>query len=540
MRRYVSYRGEWNHDSQSQRGHDVKSRLASWGEIQTTRGQQANTGKILFAMSLSLVLVIASMSSLNLSLPSLAVSVGATNVQLTWIVDAYTLALAATVLPMGSLGDRYGRRTVLLIGTVIFGLAAFAAGTMSTPEGIIGARAVMGLGAAMIMPGTLSTITAAFPPEKRARGVAAWAGFAGAGAVAGLLAAGVLLEVWDWPAIFFTSAIIAAISGVAALKFAPNTADEDHVALDLAGAVFSATGIGFLTYGIIHGGEQGWSAPSVLIPLGIGVVALIGFALWELRQKHPLLDVRLFRNRWFSTGALAVTAQFLAQLGFLFVAMQYLQLILGFSPLQSALGFIPLAVAVIPMSQLAPVLMKKFGAKPVMLAGLTLLAVGLAAMSRLTVDSTYPRFLGALLVFGVGVAWTATPATTAITSALPRAKQGVASAVNDTTRELGSALGVAIVGTIYASSYRTAITPATENLPERAREAVLSSPAAGIHVAEQGGSQGTAIIAQIEQAFMAGATDAMRVVAILLAGVAIAVAILAPRRMPVETAIDQE
>lgn len=506
--------------------------------IPVAHERRSDTGKILFAMSLSLVLVIASMSSLNLSLPALAVSVGATNVQLTWIVDAYTLVLAATVLPLGSIGDRYGRRTVLLIGTAIFGLAALAAGFMSTPNGIIAARAVMGLGAAMIMPGTLSTITAVFPPEKRARGVAAWAGFAGAGAVAGLLAAGILLEIADWPAIFFASAVIAAISGLAAFKFAPNTFDEDHVSLDLVGAAFSAVGIGSLTYGIIHGGEDGWTTPSVALALGLGIASLIGFALWELRQEHPLLDVRVFRNRWFSMGALAVTAQFLAQLGFLFVAMQYLQLILGLSPLKSALGFIPLAVVVLPMSQVAPILMKRIGAKPVMATGLALLAIGLGLMSRLTVDSNYPQFLVSLLVLGVGVAWTATPATTAITSSLPRAKQGVASAVNDTTRELGSALGVAIMGTIYAGSYRDAITPAVAGLPDRAREAILGSPAAGIHMAQQGGMQGSGIIEQIERAFMVGATDAMGTVAVVLAVVAVIAAIVAPRYLPVESEID--
>ncbi len=506
--------------------------------IPVAADSKTNTGKILFAMSLSLVLVIASMSSLNLTLPALAVSIGATNVQLTWIVDAYTLVLAATVLPLGSIGDRYGRRTVLLIGTAIFGLAALAAGFMTSPGGIIAARAVMGLGAAMIMPGTLSTITAVFPPEKRARGVAAWAGFAGAGAVAGLLAAGILLEIWDWQAIFYASAVIAAISGFAALKFAPNTMDEDHVKLDLVGAAFSAVGIGSLTYGIIHGGEDGWSSPTVALALGLGVASLIGFALWELRQEHPLLDVRVFRNRWFSMGALAVTAQFLAQLGFLFVAMQYLQLILGFSPLKSALGFIPLAVVVLPMSQVAPILMKRIGSKPVIAAGLALLAIGLGLMSRLTVDSEYLQFLGSLLVFGVGVAWTATPATTAITGSLPRAKQGVASAVNDTTRELGSALGVAIMGTIYANSYRDAITPAVAQLPEKAREAILGSPAAGIHMAQQGGMQGSGIIEQIERAFMTGATDAMGAVAVMLAVVAVIAAIVAPRFLPVESEID--
>lgn len=499
---------------------------------------RSNTGKILFAMSLSLVLVIASMSSLNLSLPALAVSIGATNVQLTWIVDAYTLVLAATVLPLGAIGDRYGRRTLLLIGTVIFGVAALAAGLMTSPNGIIAARAIMGLGAAMIMPGTLSTITAVFPPEKRARGVAAWAGFAGAGAVVGLMAAGILLELSDWQSIFYASAVVAAISGIAAFKFAPNTMDEDHIKLDLVGAAFSAVGIGSLTFGIIRGGEHGWTSLSVALALGLGIASLIAFTLWELREEHPLLDVRVFRNRWFSMGALAVTAQFLAQLGFLFVAMQYLQLILGFSPLKSALAFMPLAIVVLPMSQAAPILMKRIGAKMVIAAGLTLLAIGLGLMSRLTVDSEYLQFLGSLIVFGVGVAWTATPATTAITSSLSRAKQGVASAVNDTTRELGSALGVAIMGTIYANSYRDAITPAVTQLPEKPREVMLDSPAAGIHLAEQSGMQASGIIGQIEQAFMTGSTDAMGAVALMLAIVAVIAAIVAPRYLPDESEID--
>lgn len=479
-------------------------------------------------MALSLILVMASMSSLNLSLPELGRDMGATTRQLTWIVDAYTLALAATVLPFGALGDRLGRKRVLLVGMAIFGLAAAGAALQDTPTGIIVARTVMGFGAALIMPATLATITAAFPVEKRAQGIATWVGFAGAGAVAGIVAAGLMLEVWSWHSIFVFSAIIAVIASIAVTLFSPDTRDEHHPGIDIPGALLSGIMLLAFVFGLIEGGELGWTSWVALLSFSVAVAALVGFILVELRTRRPLLDVRVFRNGWFTVGTIAVTTQFMAQLGFIFIAMQFLQIVLGFSPLQSAIGFLPLALVVLPMSQATPRLIDRIGSRAVIVAGMIMLALGLFVQTRLTAESSYWHFLGGLVVAGIGMAWTATPATSAITGSLPRHKQGVASAVNDATREVGATIGVAIMGTAFGRGYEAAIAPSIVGLPEKMQEIVLKSPSAAVQLAEQSGPQGKAMLPKIQDAFMIGTSDGNMALVLTVAAMALAVLIIAP------------
>jgi len=459
---------------------------------------------VLFAMCLALVLVVGSVSGVNLVLPSVAVAIGAAATQLTWIADAYTVALAALVLPMGALGDRLGRRNVLLAGTVVFGAGAAVGAAASSASVLIVARAVMGLGAAMIMPGTLSTITAVFPSEERARAVGIWSGFAVSGSILGMLLSGALLEQFSWVSTFVAAAALAGVAFVAAAVLAPNTADPHHARLDVVGSVLSGVGIGGLVFGIIEGSERGWLSPLSVGGFAAAAGGLVGWAMWSLRVEHPLLDPRLFRLRGFATGSAAITVQFLVTLGFFLVGLQFLLLVLGYSALMSTVALLPIAAVAMPVSVVAPALAGRVGVRPVIASGMATIAVGFVLLAQLRVDSTYWSFVIGLGVFGVGVSLASTPATTAIVSSLPRAKQGVASAVNDVSRELGSAIGIATLGSLFNRGYVHAIESTTNGLPASVADVVRRSPAAGLDVAGRMGPNGAALAHGVKSAFIQG------------------------------------
>lgn len=491
---------------------------------------QANRTPVLASMCLALVLVVASVSSVNLALTEISIDLGTSSSQLTWIADAYTVALAALVLPFGALGDKLGRRTLLLIGTIVFGIAALLASVAGSAEALIACRAGMGVGAAMIMPGTLSTITAVFSADRRPKAVSVWAGFASSGAILGLLTCGLVLEWFSWRASFVATAVLAVVSFVGSLMMAPNTSDPDEVTIDVPGSLLSAVGVGALVFGIIDGAEAGWGAALTLIALATAVVSITGFVWWELRTSEPMLDVRLFRLRGFATGSLALTVQFFCLFGFFLVGLQFLQLMLDLSPLVSAVSLLPLGMIVMPLSRRAPHVVDRIGERRVMTAGLTFLATGLVIMSTLDAGSSYWPFLGGLIVFGLGMAFTSTPSTTAIVTSLPRAKQGVASAMNDVSREVGSAIGIAVLGSMFSSGYHDAVAPATTGLPVEAAHAAGESAGAGLAIAERLGTPGAALDSAVRDAFASGLTDAMRAGAFVALLAAAFVAWRGPRR----------
>lgn len=483
---------------------------------------------ILFSMCLCLVLVIASVSALNLALPDLATDLEATTKDLTWIADAYTVALAALVLPLGALGDRWGRRKILILGCLVFGAAAFGGSLAQTPQELITWRVVMGVGAAMIMPGTLSTITSALPPERRAMGVAAWAGFAGAGAVLGLLAAGWILDNWEWETIFHGSALVAVVAAVASAVLAPETRDEESKGFDVFGSVFLAVTIGALVFGIIEGSDIGWGDGLVV---GAFVLSALGAAayIWHgLKSSRPILDPRLFRLRGFTAGTVAVMTQFMAVFGFFYVGLQYLQLILDYSPLHSAVALLPVAAVVLPTAQCTPYLSRWFGHRWVATIGLLFLAGALFWLSGLDRDSGYGPFLGGLMVAGLGIGLTSSTGTDLIVGSLSRNQQGVASAMNDTTREVGSALGIALMGSVYAAQYTDNL-PDLSTIPDSAADAVRDSAPAGLQVADQlPAPLGDQLRDGVRDAFMSGFSDALWWVAIILVVSAVVVALRAP------------
>jgi EmrB/QacA subfamily drug resistance transporter len=405
---------------------------------------------VLIAVCLALAAVVSAVSSLNVALPSIARATGASTSDLQWVVDAYALVFAGLLLPAGAVGDRLGRRRVLLAGLAVFGGGALVATQLSTAGGLIAVRAVMGLGAAMIMPTTLSIVTSTFGDASRDRAVGVWSGVAGGSALIGLLAAGLLLEAFSWPAVFWLNVGLAGVGAAMTLRFVPAGMPE-RAPLDAVGAMLSALGLGGIVWGFIEGPSEGWTSATVVAGLVAGAVLLATFVAWELRRDEPLLDPRLLALRGFGAGSLSVFVQFFAMFGTIFVLLQYLQFVLAYTPLQAGAALAPAAVMMVALAPRVPALVARVGARRVGPAGLTLIAAGLLVASTMGADASYWHLLGGLVLLGLGMALAAPPATAAIVGSLPDEKQGVASAVNDTAREVGGALGIAVLGSVLAN-----------------------------------------------------------------------------------------
>ncbi len=412
---------------------------------------------ILAVLCLSLLIVGIDGTIVNVALPSIVRELGASSSQLQWIVDAYTLVFASFLLLAGSLGDRYGRKSALTVGLIVFGAGSLASALVGSPGGLIVTRAVQGFGAAFIMPSTLSILTNVFPPAERGRAIGIWAGVSGLGVAIGPITGGYLLEHFYWGSIFLVNMPVIAVALVAGALLVPNSRDEHAPRLDLVGTVLSVTMLFALLYAIIEGPTRGWTDRVIVGAFVLGAVLLALFVLWELRSSHPMLDVTFFRKPRFTAASIAITLVFFAMFGSLFFLSQYLQFVLGYDPLQSGVRLLPIAAALMVAAPLSPLLVARLGTKIVVSAGLLTVALGMWLLSYASVDSGYGLVAAVLVVIGGGMAIAMAPATDSIMGSLPPEKAGVGSAVNDTTREVGGALGVAILGSITASSYRSSI-----------------------------------------------------------------------------------
>jgi EmrB/QacA subfamily drug resistance transporter len=475
--------------------------------------------------------VIASASGLNVAQPQVALAFDASQSDVLWMINIYTIALAALLLPLGAAGDRWGRKSVLIAGLVVFGGASAAAGLAPTAEIMLAARFLSGVGAAMIMPVTLAVITSTFPAEERSQAIGVWSAVAGSGGILGMFVSALLVDVANWRLLFVLPVVLVLAAIPMALQAIPNARETFGRKFDLVGAVTSLIAMVGFTFVLRVGPEQGWTAPVTLLSLLLGVGAAVGFVVWERRQQAPLLDVRLFRKRGLASGSAALLAVFGVPAGIFVVLYPYFQLVLGWSGLISTVALMPILAPMVASSALAPRLAARIGARLTMAAGLCLGGAGLALMAILvSVDGGYLSVLPGMVAMGLGMGLAMTPSTEAITASLPRDQQGVASALNDVARELGNALGVALLGAVLAAGYTSAINSHLEGVPVDAAAAARKGIAGALAIAGEPYPYSKAVIRTAQESFVEGWRQAMWAGLIVLTLVLIYVLVRGPER----------
>jgi EmrB/QacA subfamily drug resistance transporter len=458
---------------------------------------------------------------LNVALRTIADPVhglGASQSELEWAINSYTLVFAGLLFTAGVLGDRYGRRATLIIGLVLFGAASLLSAYAQDPGQLIAARALMGIGGAAVMPATLSIISNVFDPRERARAIGVWAGSVGLAVAIGPVVGGLLLERYWWGSVFLINVPIVVAGVVAALAIVPESRDPRPDRVDVVGVLLSVVGLVVLVYGVVDGGDHGFGRPAAWGPILAGVAILGGFVAYERRIPFPSLDVRLFANPRFSAAVVSVGLVFFAAMGSMFFTAFYLQLVRGYSPLESGLLMVPFAVAQMVFAPGSAAFVRRYGPRAVMAVGLALVGAALAGFIVVAVDT--PAWVVAALAFvqGVGMANVMPPATESIMSSLPREKAGVGSAVSNTIRQVAGALGVAVLGSVLSATYRSGMAPHLTGLPDPVRGAASESISGGYAVADRLGAAGRTLIGHVNDSFV----QAMHYAAIGSAVVALA------------------
>src|SRR5262245_14851453 len=432
--------------------------------------------KTLAVLCASLIIVIVGNTVLNVALPTLQLppsegGIGATNTDIQWIVDAYGLVFAGLLFTAAALGDRFGRKGALQAGLVIFGLGSLLGVFSDTSGMLIASRAIMGVGAAFVMPSTLSILANVFPARERAKAIAIWAGISGAGAAIGPVASGLLLDHFWYGSVFLVNLPIIAIALVAGYILVPKSRDSKQTPLDPVGAVLSILGLGALVYAIIEGPHHGWLSAESALWFGAAAVLLVAFGMWEWRNRHPMLDLHLFQNPRFAVSSGGITLVFFAMFGSFFMLAQYFQGVIGWTPLGAALRLLPFSAVMMVVAPNTPKIVGRLGANRVGAIGLSSVAVGLIG-TRLffDVDASYWVMLIVIFFLAAGMAMTMTPMTTQLMASVPRDRAGMGSATNDTTRELGGALGVAVLGSLLTGKFASGVAPVVADLPAAVRD----------------------------------------------------------------------
>ncbi|MDP5181367.1 MFS transporter [Blastococcus sp. BMG 814] len=464
---------------------------------------------VLATMTICLLVVIMGNTILNVALPTLQRELDASQGELQWVVDAYILVFAGLLFTWGVIGDRIGRRRVLLIGLGIFAVGSVLAALSDSPLELIAWRAAMGIGGAAVQPTTLAVITNVFPPRERGRAIGVWAGTAGIAVAGGPLAGGAVLGHFWWGAVFLVGVPVAVLGIVAVLAFVPESKDPSPGRLDLPGVLLSIAALAGLVYGIIHGGGgAGWTTPGVLVPLLGGLILLALFVWLQRRSAHPALDVSLFRNPAFSAAAAALGLNFFALLGATFYLVFYLQGVRGYSPLQSGAALIPVALGMALMAPRSSGLAERFGAKAVCATGFLLITLSFLGVQLLDLTSPVWLLLLVLSVQGLGMGAVMAPATESIMSVVPREKAGAGAAVNNSVRQVGGALGVAILGSLLAATYSAQLGSAADGLPAGARDDARQSVVATLDAVRRAQAEGTPEVARAAAAVVDPARDA--------------------------------
>jgi EmrB/QacA subfamily drug resistance transporter len=406
----------------------------------------------LAAVSVGLFMILLDNTIVNVSLPTIQRELNAGPSELEWIVVSYALTFATLMLTGGKLADYYGRRKLFVIGLVIFSGASLACGLAPNAGFLIAARVAQGVGAAIMNPTTLGIVTATFPPRQRGTAIGIWAGTAGAGLAIGPLLGGVITEKLNWSWIFFVNVPVGAFAIALALYVIDETRDtSEDQRLDIPGLLTSAIGLFSVTYALIEANSYGWTSPRIITLFVVGAIALGIFVMLELRQRKPMLDLALFRNRTFSGANAAMLFVGVSMFGMFFYNSQFFQIVVGYSPIQAGALFLPMTLLIAIASPQTGRLADRVGPRWLIGLGMTLLAVTLILFAQLTADATFWNILPALIVGGFGMACTMTPITAAAMSATPIDKASVGSAVINSARQLGGSLGIAIMGAVVAA-----------------------------------------------------------------------------------------
>ncbi len=430
---------------------------------------------ILLILCLSLLVLVVDNTVLNLAIPSLMRDLDATPQDIQWVIDAYILAFAGLLLTAGSLSDRFGRRKMLLFGLTIFGVASLLATMADTPWQLIACRALMGVGGALLMPSTLSLLFTVFPPEEQRKAMAGWSMVAMVGVVAGPTVGGVLLNHFWWGSIFLVNVPIAVLAIIGTLALIPESKGPAR-SVDPVGAVLSVIGMTAVVWAIISIPADGWGSARVIGGLAVGVVALTAFALWEKRREHPMVPLELFKDRRFSGTSFSIVLLSFTAGGLLLALTQYLQFVLGYSPLKAGLALVPYAVAATVFNGLGATLGKKVKDRTLIAAGLAVIAGGFGILTQISDTTGFGLLLVGLLVMGVGGGLAGPAAYTLLMQAVPAEHRGVGSAMNDTVQQTGAALSVAVLGSVLAAAYSAAL---PDSVPDAARKSIADTLALG-------------------------------------------------------------
>jgi EmrB/QacA subfamily drug resistance transporter len=473
----------------------------------------------------------------NIALPSLVRELHASNSQLQWVVDAYNLLFAASVLAAGSLSDRFGRKGILLAGLSVFGLASLAGGLTDSPGALIAARGVMGVGSAMVFPSTLSLLSNVFTERgERAQAIGLWGAITGAAIALGPIVGGWLLELFDWRSIFFAMAPIAALAGILVARYVPTSRDPHAPRTDRAGFALSTATVGLLVYTIIEAPGHGWGSARTIGSFALTALLAAAFVERERRTKQPMLDLALFRNLRFTAASVSVAISFFALSGFIFLVTQYFQFLKGYGALSTGIRLLPVASFVAISSIAGAKLAVRFGTKLVVASGLSSMAAFYLWVTTTSATTGYGTIAAQMVVLGTGMGLTSAPATEAIMGVVPKAKAGVGSAINDATRLLGGTLGVAVIGSVYASLYASRLTNALPtSLPAAVARTAHASVGAAFTIAGKLSQAGhPALAAGIHDAAHSAFFAGFGAANYLAAGIAAAGAVMALALLPAQ------
>lgn len=485
----------------------------------------------LAVLGLSVVIVGLDSTVLNTALPTLSRELQASSAQLEWIVASYTVVFGGLLLATGILADRFGRRRTLTIGLLVFGTGSALAAFATTATMVIVWRGVMGVGAALMLPATLSILTAAFPPHRRGFALGVWGGLSGIGMAVGPILGGWLLEQFWWGSVFLINVPVIALALALGYLVLPDSPAASDLQIDRRGAVLSVAGLGSLVYAIIEGPSQGWTEPSVLVATGIFLVALVAFVRHELRTARPLLDVRLFRRARFTGATLTLIMVFFAFAGTLYYLTQYLQFIQGYSPSEAGIRLTPIVVALMIGAPLGGAMERRLGPRVVVPVGMGAAAAGLLWMSTLEAGASYPTVAVGMLGLGFGLGLAMAPTTDLIQGSVPARDVGSASGVNSASRQIGISLGVAVMGSVLASRYSDLMAGHVAGLPAEGATAAQDSIAAALEAASRlGGPAAQALVAAATEAFLSGMARGLVLAAVVVLLGALVAALMLPGR----------